>query len=229
MKKFLNQKDLLANLIFILSFLIIYLFLTKDNHLFASTTDFAQQHYLIPEYLRTLFYETHDLFPDFAPNIGSGQNIYYLSYYGLFNPYILLSYLFPKIEMINYLIITNCLIVLTSTSLFYFYLRKNHYNEKTSFITAFLFLMSSPLIFHAKRHIMFINYFPFLILGLYGIDTFFKRKKTTLLTLSITLIILSSYYFSIPSLIVLFLYSLYQYTLKTKIITRKKFITFLKK
>lgn len=225
----ITKKDILSNTIFFITFLIIYLILTKNEYLFASTIDFKHQHYLIPEYLRTLFYDTHDLFPDFALNIGSGQNIYYLSYYGLFNPYILFSYLFPNVKMIDYLITTNCLIILISTNLLYFYLRKNKYNEKTSFITTFLFLMSGPLIFHAKRHIMFINYFPFLILGLFGIDAFFEKKKTTLLTLSIILIILSSFYFSIPCLIVLFFFSLYKYIKKNIIITRKKTISFLKK
>ena len=212
--KKLTKLDILFNLIFILTFLIIYLILTRNNHLFASIIDFKYQHYLIPEYFRTLFYETHDLFPDFALNLGSGQNIYYLSYYGLLNPIILISYLFPKVKMIDYLITSNCLIILISTSLFYFYLIKNNYNRKTSFIISFLFLCSGPLIFHAKRHIMFINYFPFLILGLYGIDSYINKKKSTLLTISIALIILTSYYFSIPCLIVLFLYALYKYLKK---------------
>ena len=227
-KPFLSQykKDILSLLIFTITFLTIYLLITQNKYLFASTTDFKYQHYLIPEYFRTLFYSTHELFPDFALNLGSGQNIYYLSYYGLYNPFILLSYLFPNVQIIDYLITTNCLIVLTSTYLFYFYLRKNNYNEKTSFITAFLFLTSGPLIFHAKRHIMFINYFPFLILGLFGIDSYFKKKNITLLTISISLIILTSYYFSIPSLIMLFLYSIYKYFKETKYITIKSMLKF---
>lgn len=220
-KNIITKKDILFNLILIITFLIIYTVLTRNNHLFASQIDFKYQHYLIPEYFRTLFYDTHDLFPDFALNLGGGQNIYYLSYYGLLNPFILLSYLFPKIKMIYFMITTNCFIVLISTSLFYFYLRKNKYNEKTSFITAFLFLTSGPLIFHAKRHIMFINYFPFLILGLFGIDSYFEKKKITLLTISIALIIFTSYYFSIPSLIVLFLYSIYKYLKTNKQISLK--------
>lgn len=222
----LNKKDIIFNLIFITTFLIIFFLLTGNKNLFASTIDFKYQHYLIPDYLRTLFYDTHDLFPDFALNLGGGQNIYYLSYYGLLNPIILISYLFPKIKMIDYLITTNCLIVLISTSLFYFYLRKNHYNEKTSFIVSFLLLTSGPLIFHAKRHIMFINYFPFLIIGLYGIDTYLKNKNLTPLTIAITLIIFTSYYFSIPSLIVLFIYGIYKWLKQQQTFTKKDLITY---
>lgn len=217
--------DIINNLIFIATFIFIYLFLTKNTYIFGSNIDFRYQHYLIPEYFRELFYDTHNLFPDFAFNLGSGQNIYYLSYYGLFNPYILLSYFFPHIKMLDYMIFTNCIIVLITTSLFYFYLRSNKFNEKTSFITAFLLLVSGPLIFHAKRHIMFINYFPFLILGLFGIDNYFKKKKTLLLTISLILIILSSYYFSIPCLISLYLYSIYKYIKVFKSINLKQLIS----
>ena len=220
----ITKKDLFANIIFIITFIIIYLLLTKNNSLFASNIDFKYQHYLIPEYFRTLFFSTHDPFPDFAFNLGSGQNIYYLSYYGLYNPYILISYLFPHVKMITYLITVNCLIIIISTILFYYFLRKHHHSEKISFITTFLFLTSGPLIFHAKRHIMFINYFPFLISGLFAIDQFFDKNKSSLLILSTTLIILSSYYFSIPSLIVLYLYYIYKYIQKEKNITIKKLL-----
>ena len=220
----ITKKDLFANIIFIITFIIIYLLLTKNNSLFASNIDFKYQHYHIPEYFRTLFFSTHDPFPDFAFNLGSGQNIYYLSYYGLYNPYILISYLFPHVKMITYLITVNCLIVIISTILFYYFLRKHHHSEKISFITAFLFLTSGPLIFHAKRHIMFINYFPFLISGLFAIDHFIDKNKFSLLILSTTLIILSSYYFSIPSLIVLYLYYIYKYIQKEKNITIKKLL-----
>ncbi len=225
MKKNL-KRDILINIFFILTFTIIYLILTKDGHLFASNVDFKYQHYLIPEYLRTMFYNTHDLLPDFALNLGGGQNIYYLSYYGLLNPIILISYLFPKIKMIDYLITSNCLIVLISTSLFYFYLRKNKYNLKTCIVSSFLFLCSGPLIFHAKRHIMFINYFPFLLLGFYGIDDYIKKKKRSLLVLSITLIIFTSYYFSVSSLIVLYLLGIYKYLKYNKHSTKKGIINY---
>lgn len=210
MKK-INKKDLLAIIIFIFTFLVIYFLLTKDGHLFASKTDFVNQHYLIPDYFRKLFYETKDIFPDFAFNLGGGQNIYYFSYYGLLNPIILISYLFPFIKMIDYMIISNSLIVIISTTLFYFYLKKNNYNFKTCLIVSFLFLCSGPLIFHAHRHVMFINYMPFLVMGFYGIDKYIRNKKIGLLTISIALMILTSYYYSVAGLIVLFLLFIYKY------------------
>ena len=106
MKK-LNKKDYI-NLSIILSFFIIYIIVINlMGYTYGSTVDWISQHFRIPEYLRNLFYSTHSLFPNFAFNLGGGQNIYYLSYHGLFNPIIILSYLFPFIKMVDYIIISN--------------------------------------------------------------------------------------------------------------------------
>ena len=119
-----RRKDIIVHLVYLLIIFFIYFILTKNKYIFGSVTDFQAQHYLFPEYFRNLFYHTKDLFPDFAFNLGGGQNIYYFSYYGLLSPIILLSYLFPMIKMIDYIIITNLLSVYISTSLFYFYLKR---------------------------------------------------------------------------------------------------------
>ena len=69
---------------------------------FGSKVDWISQHSVIPDYFRQRFYATGDLFPDIAWNLGGGQNIYNFSYYGLFSPVILLSYLLPFVEMDHY-------------------------------------------------------------------------------------------------------------------------------
>lgn len=218
-KKFICKYkwDILCNLILVIIYLLIISIKSRlGNYILGSTTDFETQHYLIPEYFRNLFYETGDLFPNFAFNLGGGQNIYYLSYYGLFSPIILISYLLPMIEMLDYLIFTMGLVVLSSVSLFYFYLRKNNYSHLISFLCSFIFLCSTPLIFHSNRHIMFINYMPFLILGFYGIDQFITKKKSFLLIISVLLMILTSYYFSISGIVVLFILALFKYIKNNK-------------
>ncbi len=209
MKK-LSKFDFLSIFLFIFSFLIIYFILTKDGYLYASKTDFVTQHYLFPEYFRKLFYETKDILPDFAFNLGSGQNIYYFSYYGLLNPIILISYLFPFVSMLDYIIVSTSLIVIISTILFYFFLKENNFNNKVCLISSLLFLFSGPLIFHSHRHIMFINYFPFLILGLFAIDKYIKNNKKSFLILMISLMIFTSYYYSVSGIVVLFIYYIYK-------------------
>ena len=61
------------------------------------------QHSVIPDYFRQQFYDTGKLIPEFAPNLGGGQNIYNFAYYGLLSLLILSSYLLPFIRMEDYL------------------------------------------------------------------------------------------------------------------------------
>jgi len=222
MKKSL-KKDILNLLILIFVFFIVYFAITRFDFLYGSTKDWNQQHWLIPEYFRNLFYENHDLFPDFAFNLGSGQNIYNFSYYGFLNPIILVSYLLPFISMKSYIIISTIFILLLSVVLMYFFIKKKH-NSQVAFISSFIFLLATSLIFHSHRHIMFMNYMPFLILGYFGVDRYFEKNKPILLTISVFLMIMTSYFFSVSGIISIILYGIYCYIKKNNNITFKSFI-----
>lgn len=190
-------------IIIILLNLIVILIGIKTN-LFGSTMDFFNQHIVFPEYLRNTFYETGKIIPS-TVTIGGVENIYNIAYYGLLNPIILLSYLLPFIKMIDYIVVTNIILLLASNALFYNFI-KDKFNKQTTFITTLLFALSGPLIFQFHRHFMFVNYIPFLILSLISID---KDKKISLI-INIFLIIMTSFYFSIPSIIAIVIYYLYK-------------------
>jgi len=210
-KNQLIKKDYINIGILSILYLLIVLIITHGKYMYGSTIDWNVQHYAIPEYFRTLFYNDGNLFPQFAPNLGGGQNIYYFAYYGLLSPIILLSYLFPFIEMCNYIIISTIITGILSIFLFYKWLKNNNYNTTICFTVAFLFLCASPLIFQSHRHIMFINYMPFLIMGLMGVDKHFKQNKSCLLILSIFLIIMTSYFYSVGSILCIVIYGIYTY------------------
>ena len=104
MKKEINKNELKNNAVFhciVLSavFLLTVLAVTRLRYAYGSALDWCSQHYVFPDYFRNLFYETGELFPEFAPHIGAGENIYYFSYYGLFSPAVMLSYLLPYVDM----------------------------------------------------------------------------------------------------------------------------------
>ena len=229
MKKY-DKKDyinLAILIIFFLVFITILILCTK-NSIYGSKLDYVDQHYMIPEYFRTLFYSSKELFPNFALNLGMGQNIYNFSYYGLYSPIILLSYLLPFIKMSTYIQITSIVCIIIDIILFYRYISNHYENKLIRFISTFILLTSASLVLHSHRHIMFINYMPFLILGFIAIDNYFNKNKKTLLMISIILIILTSYFFSVSSLISLILYAIFIY-LKNNEFKFKDFInTFLK-
>ena len=229
MKKY-DKKDyinLAILVIFFLVFITILILCTK-NSIYGSKLDYVDQHYMIPEYFRTLFYSSKKLFPTFALNLGMGQNIYNFSYYGLYSPITLLSYLLPFIRMSTYIQITSIVCIIIDIILFYRYISNHYENKLIRFISTFILLTSASLVLHSHRHIMFINYMPFLILGFIAIDNYFNKNKKTLLMISIILIILTSYFFSVSSLISLILYAIFIY-LKNNEFKFKDFInTFLK-
>lgn len=230
----LNKKDYLHLTILTLFVLLIAFVTTRGEYIYGSVTDWKDQHFLFAEYFRNLFYQTGELIPELALNIGGGQNIFNFAYYGLLNPIILLSYLFPFIDMMHYVVISSILIVIISGVMFYKWLKNNEIESNICFLTTFIFITASPLILHSHRHIMFINYMPFLILGLIGIDKYFKDKKFYLMTVSTFLMIFTSYYYSITGIIVLGIYYIYKYInlndkidIKNFIISLIKFIYFI--
>lgn len=208
--KDIKYQNIIAIGLIIFSFLIIFILMIKNNNLWGSTTDWDNQHYVLLDYFRKLFYDTFNFFPDFAFNLGGGQNIYNFLYYGLFSPILLLSFLFPFIKMIDFVQICGCLIPISSAILMYFYLKKK-FSYLTALSCSLIFLFASPLIFQSHRHLMFINYMPFIVIALFGVDRFINKSKMDLLILSLFFIIISSYYFSIGALFGLFIYCIYSY------------------
>ena len=218
----MNKKDLI-NIIILLSVItIVVIFCIHGGYLYGSELDWNNQHSIIPEYFRSLFYKNFDLFPDLALNIGSGVNIYNYSYYGFLSPIILISYLLPFISMKTYIQISSIIVVYSSVILFYYFLRSK-FKEDVSLLGSIAFATASPLLFHSHRHIMFMSYMPFLILALIGVDKYFKNDNKKLLSVSILLIILCSYYYSVGSIICVVIYGIYKYISLNKKITIKSF------
>lgn len=205
-----HKNDIINILTLIIISLVIVLVLVNFTNFFGSKKDWISQHVMFPDYLRKLFYDTGDIFPNFAFNLGGGQNIYNISYYGLFNPIILISYLLPFVSMITYIELSMIVCLIVSIILMYYFLRRR-FDLKVSFVSTLLFLTAGCFIFHLHRHIMFVDYMPFLLMALIGVDKYFDKKKITLLVIAIFLMILTSYYFSVVGLVCVLLYGIFRY------------------
>lgn len=219
-----TKKDILYCLIPVLLFLILVNLLTNGSYLFGSQIDWSNQHTIIPDIFRSLFYSTKDLLPDFILNIGNGQNIYNLAYYGFLSPITIISYLLPTVDMNTYITISTILTTIISTILLYTFLRKQKFTSEVSLISSVLFITSSCVSFHTHRHVMFINYLPFLILGLFGVDKKLTSNKGWLLTLSVFLMIMTSFYFSVGGILTLIIYGYYKYLRSIKKVTLKSLL-----
>lgn len=218
MKKYRNY------LIIILYGLALTILLVGLNNVYGSKTDFINQHIVISQYFRQIFYQTQNLLPNFVFNLGAGQNIFNYSYYGLLSPIILISYLLPFVKMSTYIMVASVILYLASGILMYVFLKNNKFDEKISLFSALLLLSTAPLTFHFHHHIMFVWYLPFLILSLIGVDKYLNKNKSLLLIISIFLIIMTNYYYSIPSIIVILIYGVYKLLQKQTEFNLKLFI-----
>ena len=172
MKRFRHKEMLSYLLLFILIALFASVFVLRLG-IFGGKVDWISQHSVLPDYFRRQFYETGELFPEFALNIGGGQNIYNFAYYGLYSPVVLLSFLFPFVEMSGYMMTAQLLCLGASVMLLYRWLRGRKFSGNISFCMAVIFLLSGPMIYHSYNQIMFVNYMPFLCMGLLGVDRYF--------------------------------------------------------
>ena len=220
--KKLHKQDIINILLLITGILLFVGSIYILNNIYGSKTDWISQHFRLPEYLRNLFYKNKNIFPNFSFNLGAGQNIYHLIYYGLFNPIILVSYLLPFIKMKTYIIIINIILVILSLITLYKWILSK-YNSKIAFLSTLIFITSGCLIYHTHRHFMFIDYMLFQILALISTEKYFKEKKVLNLIISTFLIILISYYFSVGSIFAIVIYAIYNYLIYEKNINLKTF------
>ena len=179
--------------------------------IFGAKVDWLSQHSVLPDYFRQQFYATGKLFPEFAANLGGGQNIYHFAYYGLYSPLILPSYLLPFVKMSDYIMAVSITGLTASVLLFYYWLKSRKTDTGTAFILSLMFLLAGPMIGQYSGQIMFVDYMPFLCLALIGVDRYFEQEKSGLFTVSVFLMIMTSFYFSIGGMLSLVLYGRHRY------------------
>jgi len=182
------------------------------NGFLGSSTDWINQHTVFPDYFRSLFYATGNLFPNYAANIGGGQNIYNFSYYGFLNPVIMISYLLPHVRMTSYIMAVSLISLAAATILFYKWLRAKGFSDMITLSVSAVFLLAAPMLYHTYKQILFVNYMPFLCMALIGTDRYFQTGRRVLLTVSVFMIFMSSFYFSIGAVTTVILYGIYLYS-----------------
>ena len=175
--------------------------LVPSGSWFGSETDWYSQHVTIADYMRKNFYATGKLFPDFT-GLGGGTDFFSLSYYGFMRPDVLISYLFPHIEVEWFIQGYAMLEILLGGGLLYYWLHRKGFSDFTGFACGF-FYVSANCFFQAHRQIMFVNYLPFLLLAFLCLDRIFAPKEQDIyhfrphigLIFSLFFCILHSFYF----------------------------------
>lgn len=195
-------------------FILLLMITIPSGCIYGSEGDWISQHVALAEEFRQIFYETGRILPDYTL-LGGGSNIYDISYYGLLRPDVLISFLLPGISM-KYIISAYAILeMIAAINLCYIWLKRHVSKPFFAFLGALLFCCGG-FTYQAHHQIMFVNYLPFLFLALLGIDRLLEKGKHALFVLSLFLLYLHSYYFSVAALFVCFIYFLYCYSLSKK-------------
>lgn len=194
-----------------LLFIFLLILTIPSGCIYGSEGDWFSQHVALAEQFRQIFYETGRIFPDYTW-LGSGSNIYDISYYGFLRPDVLISFFLPQISM-KYIISGYMVLnMLAAVNLCFLWLKRHVHAPFFAFLGALLFSCGG-FTYQAHHQIMFVNYLPFLFLALLGIDRLLQKGKSELLILSLFFLYLYSYYFSVSALFVCLLYFLHCYSL----------------
>ena len=199
------------------------LFPVEEGGLFGSEGDWYSQHVGAAEALRQTMLSQETIFPQFV-GIGGGVNAYDLAYYGLLRPDVLFSVVFPQIEMKHIISAYAAAGAVAAVNLMYFWLRRKGLDKAFACAGAVV-LAGAACFFHAHHQIIFVNYMPFLILALMGVDRIIRGQKSLLLTISVFLICMHSFYYAPTCIVVLLLYGLQGlYELRRQGGSRKEFL-----
>lgn len=180
----------------------------EEGCVFGSEGDWYSQHVGAAEALRQTMLRAGTLLPPYV-GVGGGSSIYDLAYYGLLRPDLILSCLLPNVSMQHVISAYAALGVAASACLVYGWLRARDISVKGCLAGAVLFAAGTGF-FHAHHQIIFVNYMPFLILALMGVDRLVSRKRGGLLAVSLCLVYLHSFFYAFACLAVCFLYYLYR-------------------
>ena len=149
------------------------------------------------------------------------NNIYYYIYIGIFNISTFIVMLFSFINTKYLILVTNIVNLLMSVLLFYKLLKNNRFNYNICFYGTIIFMIS--YLSNIFNEVIYLNYLPFLILGLLSIDKFIKENDKKLFIFSIVMIGCTNYKCLLLSNILFLFYYLY----KIKNINNKKILNFI--
>ena len=183
-----------------------------EGMLFGFGSDWLSQHLPIAESLRRAMLESGRPLPLYI-DLGGGSSAYDFAYYGLLRPDVLLGCLLPGVGMEYILGGYVVFELLLGGNLVYIWLRgnceQNAAGRRAAFAGSVLYLAAGCFL-HAHFQLMFVNYLPFLVLALIGIDRFIEKRRGLLLCVGLTLVYFHSFYYAPSCLCVACIYYLYR-------------------
>nr|MCR5627260.1 YfhO family protein [Lachnospiraceae bacterium] len=150
--------------------------------------------------------------PMWDVNLGLGEDILTtLHYYGIGEPLMLLSALFPQSKgELAFTFIFICRLYLSGLFFYFFSFYKN--NSRTgTLIGSFIYIFSGYVMLQVSKHLMIGVPVVFLPLILIGVEKIFKEKKPLIFVLSVAFAAMSNIYYLYSLIIFTVIYFVFRY------------------
>ncbi len=180
---------------------ILYLGFVSIDAIFGSKLDWLSQHVSIADYFRQNFYATHQILPDQLKNLQAVSNAYAFSYYGILRPDVLISYFFPGIPVMYFVMGYAVFLWSLTGVLCYYWLENKGYKKEICFFSSICCICANCF-FQVHQQIMFTEILPFLFLSLILID----HKKQEWICLCVAFALFHNYFYSPGMLLMIVLY-----------------------
>ncbi|MEE0509743.1 MAG: YfhO family protein [Peptococcaceae bacterium] len=184
------MKKIVAPLVLVIVYGLLVTISVPAGHVFGSNIDWLCQHVALAETIRDACLAQHTLLPNWL-ELGGGSNGYQFAYYGFLRPDVLVGCLLPNVSMQIILIVYMLLVGLISVLFMYRWLILETGRQEAAWFGAVLF-MTAGCFFHLHRQVMFVNYFPFLLLAFICL----KKRKHHWIPLCFLGVCLSSFYYA---------------------------------
>ncbi len=176
--------------------MLLMVFYNQDSVFAKESSDYLNQHTMFIDYLRRNFWASGDFFPQWSMNYGMGQSFVIFFYYGLYNPFVMLSYILPPINPVYVFEFIFLLLVTINSLAMAKLLEFNKVPDRTSVAISVLSSFSGVFIFHLSTHPMFVYYLPIMTCSLVALHYFVDRGVKSFYMLSVGLIFFTNFTFA---------------------------------
>ncbi|MGL4589759.1 MAG: hypothetical protein ACRCUP_05955, partial [Mycoplasmatales bacterium] len=170
--------------------------------------DLEAQHVTFVDYIRKTFEVTNNFFPQFSLNYGLGQSFATLYYHGMYNPFIVFSFLVPFIPTNLWLNIVFLSIIGLNGYFTTKILEKWEIKKEIIFLVVIILGFIPGILSNFAIHFMYIYYIPFIFMCIYAFHHFDSKKGFILYFVGLLGITFTNYVMLVSSVIAICLYIL---------------------
>lgn len=176
--------------------LLIFAYFVLDLLIAKGYSDYINQHTMFLDYIRKNFWTTGDLFPQWNMNYGLGQSFVIMFYYGMYNPFVLITYLMPSLNPVFAFNFIFAIVLGLNTLAMTKLLALNHIEGRLNSVVAVMSSFSGVFLFHISTHPMFIYYLPIMTLSLIALHYLVDENRKSYYGLTVGLIFFTNFTFA---------------------------------